>query len=74
MKKLILSLLILLAFINAFAQKNRLSLSSLVSPTGLGTGLGLSLSYDIIKAHGGDIMVEGKEGERSKFIVVLPLS
>ena len=41
-------------------------------PTGQGTGLGLSLSYDIIKAHGGEIKVESKEGERSKFIIELP--
>ena len=41
-------------------------------PTGQGTGLGLSLAYDIIKAHGGDIRVETKEGEGSEFIVQLP--
>ena len=40
-------------------------------PTGQGTGLGLSLSYDIIQAHGGDIKVESKEGEGSKFIIHL---
>jgi signal transduction histidine kinase len=41
-------------------------------PTGQGTGLGLSLSYDIIKAHGGEIKVETKEGEGTTFIVILP--
>lgn len=40
-------------------------------PTGQGTGLGLSLVYDIIKAHGGEIKVETKEGEGSEFIVRL---
>jgi signal transduction histidine kinase len=40
-------------------------------PTGEGTGLGLSLSYDIVKAHGGDIKVESKEGEGTSFIVSL---
>ena len=40
-------------------------------PTGEGTGLGLSLSYDIIKAHGGEIKVETKEGEGSEFIIQL---
>ena len=40
-------------------------------PTGQGTGLGLSLSYDIVKAHGGEIKVETKEGEGSKFIIQL---
>ena len=42
-------------------------------PTGQGTGLGLSLSYDIIKAHGGEIKVETKEGEGSEFIIELPI-
>jgi signal transduction histidine kinase len=41
-------------------------------PTGQGTGLGLSLSYDIIKAHGGEIKVVTKEGEGSEFIIQLP--
>ena len=41
-------------------------------PSGQGTGLGLSLSYDIIKAHGGEIKVETKDGEGAKFIVQLP--
>ena len=43
-------------------------------PTGQGTGLGLSLSYDIIKAHGGEIKVETKEGEGAEFIMTLPLN
>ncbi|MEO6695990.1 MAG: ATP-binding protein [Ignavibacteria bacterium] len=40
-------------------------------PTGQGTGLGLSLSYDIIKAHGGELKVQTKEGEGSEFIIQL---
>jgi len=43
-------------------------------PTGQGTGLGLSLSYDIIKAHGGEIKVETKEGEGSEFVIQLPMN
>jgi two-component system, NtrC family, sensor kinase len=42
-------------------------------PTGIGTGLGLSLSYDIVKAHGGDIRVKSEEGEGSEFTIQLPL-
>ncbi|HEY4965046.1 MAG TPA: ATP-binding protein [Puia sp.] len=41
-------------------------------PTGQGTGLGLSLSYDIVKAHGGQILVESKPGEGTGFVVQLP--
>ena len=45
-------------------------------PTGQGIGLGLSLSYDIIKTHGGEIKVETKDGEGaqagSKFTIILP--
>jgi ligand-binding sensor domain-containing protein/signal transduction histidine kinase len=40
-------------------------------PTGQGTGLGLSLSYDIIKAHGGEIKVDTKEGQGSEFMITL---
>jgi len=35
--------------------------------------LGLSLAYDIVKAYGGEIKVETKEGEGSEFIVQLPI-
>ncbi|HMU45221.1 MAG TPA: ATP-binding protein [Chitinophagaceae bacterium] len=40
-------------------------------PTGSGTGLGLSLSYDIIKAHGGELKVETEEGKGSEFTLIL---
>ena len=42
-------------------------------PTGQGTGLGLSLSYDIVKAHGGELRVETKDGEGTTFIIQLPV-
>ncbi len=42
-------------------------------PTGHGTGLGLSMSYDIIKAHGGEIKVQTKENEGTTFIIELPV-
>lgn len=41
-------------------------------PAGVGTGLGLSLSYDIIKAHGGELKVETKEKEGATFSIQLP--
>ncbi|WP_026898721.1 sensor histidine kinase [Daejeonella oryzae] len=41
-------------------------------PTGEGTGLGLSLSYEIIKAHQGELKVNTKEGEFAEFIILLP--
>ena len=41
-------------------------------PTGEGTGLGLSLAYDIIKAHGGEIKLKTKEGEGTEFTIELP--
>ena len=41
-------------------------------PSGEGTGLGLSLSYDIVKAHGGEMKVETKEGEGTEFIIQIP--
>ncbi|HPH92029.1 MAG TPA: ATP-binding protein [Ferruginibacter sp.] len=41
-------------------------------PTGQGTGLGLSLSYDIVKAHGGELKVETRENEGTTFIIQLP--
>jgi len=43
-------------------------------PTGQGTGLGLSLSYDIVKAQGGELSVETKEGEGSTFIIQIPVN
>jgi len=42
-------------------------------PTGQGTGLGLSLSYDIIKAHNGELNVKTKEKEGTVFIILLPI-
>ncbi len=42
-------------------------------PTGQGTGLGLSMSYDIIKAHGGEMKVKTKDGEGAEFIIEVPI-
>jgi signal transduction histidine kinase len=43
-------------------------------PTGQGTGLGLSLSYDIVKAHGGELKVDTQEDIGSTFLITLPIS
>ena len=42
-------------------------------PTGSGTGLGLSLSYDIVMAHGGEIKVESREQQGTEFIITIPV-
>lgn len=41
-------------------------------PTGQGTGLGLSLAYDIVKAHGGSLAVNSEEGQGCAFTIELP--
>ena len=44
-------------------------------PTGQGTGLGLSLSYDIVtKGHGGELSVQSNEGGGSEFLIRLPIT
>jgi two-component system, NtrC family, sensor kinase len=43
-------------------------------PTGQGTGLGLSLAYDIVKAHSGELKVESHEGEGTEFSIQIPIS
>lgn len=57
-----------------FAPRTSLQPFFTTKPTGQGTGLGLSLSYDIVKAHGGELKAETKEGEGSVFIIQLPTS
>ena len=42
-------------------------------PSGQGTGLGLSLCYDIVKTHGGDLSVESVAGDGTEFVVRLPI-
>jgi len=43
-------------------------------PTGSGTGLGLSLSYDIVKTHGGEIKVRSVKAKGTEFIIQIPTS
>ncbi len=43
-------------------------------PTGQGTGLGLSLAYESVKAHGGTLTVESREGQGTEFLITLPLT
>jgi signal transduction histidine kinase len=42
-------------------------------PTGQGTGLGLSMSYDIIKAHGGELSLKSTEGKGTIFSIIIPI-
>ncbi len=42
-------------------------------PAGQGTGLGLSMSYDIVKAHKGELKVNNREGEGAEFVILLPV-
>ena len=44
-----------------------------IGTTGQGTGLGLSLSYDIVKAHGGEFKLKTKENDGSEFTIILPI-
>ncbi len=43
-------------------------------PPGMGTGLGLAVSYGIIGEHGGEIRAESEEGKGSRFIIILSVS
>ena len=43
-------------------------------PTGSGTGLGLSLAYDIVKAHGGELTLDSTEGVGTEFRIKIPIA
>lgn len=45
-----------------------------LQPTGQGTELGLSLSYDIIKAHQGKIEIKNNPGLGAEFIITIPIN
>ena len=60
-------------FLDKFG-KDRIRNTPLCESAILGTGLGLSLSYDIVRAHGGELKVETKEGEGTEFIIQLPVN
>lgn len=42
-------------------------------PPGVGTGLGLSIVYGIVQQHGGDVVVENRQGFGARFLVELPV-
>jgi signal transduction histidine kinase len=54
-----------------YSRKPKSCIKCISLLTGQGTGLGLSLAYDIVKAHSGEIKVKSKEGSGSEFVVVL---
>jgi two-component system NtrC family sensor kinase len=71
--------LILIEFIDTGIGISTQELEKIFDPfyttkaVGQGTGLGLSLSYNIIKRYNGDIRVESESGKGTKFTIVLPV-
>ena len=65
--------------LNYFKHSTSLMMKNITSmswykfkPTGQGTGLGLSLAYDIVKAHGDELKVESEEGKGTTFTITIP--